>query len=115
MYDDPSKGMQKLEDQLIAAEINQKPALLNDEQFEELYGRILEEFGPREESDGAPVSEPPIRNFANHYGNAAPQRPLPGSDEPAPPEKNSRGLVFLVCLEVLAIAVLAAYWLRGLL
>ena len=121
MFDDPKKELQKLEDQLLAAEINHKTAELNNEEFEELYGKILEEFGPQESSDGAPVSEPPIRNFANGYGNAASDRPLPSGDEilpdeePAAPKKGVKGLVFLVTLEVLAIAALAAYWVMELL
>ena len=121
MFDDPKKELQKLEDQLLAAEINHQTADLNDEEFEELYDKILEEFGPREENNGAPVSEPPIRNFANDYGKAAPARPLPdgdeilSDDEPAAPKKGVKGLVFLAVLEILAIAAVAAYWLMGML
>ena len=121
MFDDPKKELQKLEDQLLAAEIDQNPAQLNDEEFEELYDTILAEFGPREQQDGAPVSEPPIRNFANSYGKASPSRPLPPGDEilpgdePAAPKKGVRGLVFLVTVEFLAIAALAVYWLMELL
>ena len=120
MFDDPKKELQKLEDQLLAAEINHETAELNNEEFEELYDKILEEFGPREQPDGTTVPEPPIRNFANGYGKAAPARPAaapvnPSAEEPEAPRKGVKGLVFLVTLECLAIAALAAYWLMELL
>ena len=117
MFDDPKKELQKLEDQLLEAEINHETAQLNNEEFEELYDKILEEFGPREQSDGAPVSDPPIRNFANGYGKAVPAQPLAdgdeilSDDEPVVPQKGTRGLVILACLECLAIAGVAVYWL----
>ena len=121
MFDDPKKKLQSLEAQLLAAEQNQETAELNDEEFEELYDKILQEFGPREQHNGEPVSDPPIRNFANGYGNASPVRPAAApvtpapAEEPAAPKKGVKGLVFLVVLEVLAIAALAAYWLMELL
>ena len=121
MIADPKKELQELEDQLLAAEINHETAELNNEEFEELYDKILEEFGPREQHDGAPVSDPPIRNFANGYGKAVPAQPLPAGDEileddePAAPKKGVKGLVFVAVLEILAIAALAAYWLMELL
>ena len=116
MFDDPKKELQKLEDQLLAAEINHETAELNNEEFEELYDRILEEFGPREQHDGMPDSDSPIRNYANGYGRdlTAGDEIIP-DEEPAPRKKGVKGLVFLVTLEVLAIAGLAAYWIMELL
>ena len=121
MFDDPKKELQELEDQLLAAEINHKTAELNNEEFEELYDNILAEFGPQDQPDGTPVSDPPIRNFANGYGKAVPAQPLPDGDEildddePAAPKKGVKGLVFLAALEILAIAALAGYWILELL
>ena len=121
MIDGPNKDLRKLEDHLLNAEKNHETAKLSDEQFEELYGNILAEYGPQEQHSGAPVSDPPIRNFANDYGKTAPDKPLPdgdeilGDDEPAVPVKGVKGLVFLAVLEFMAIAALAAYWLMELL
>ena len=107
MFDDPKKELQNLEDQLLAAESNHETAKLDNDQFEELYDTILEEFGPLASQNGA---EPPIRNFANGYGSDA----APG-DETADHPKGGKGLVLLVCLEIMAIAALAAYWVMELL
>ena len=118
MFDDPKKELRELEDQLLAAESNNETAELNNEQFEELYDEILEEFGPKEESFTAPLSpsDPPIRNFANGYGGVVRTPPLPAGDEilpddePVPTEKGGRGLIFLAVVESLAIAGLVMYW-----
>ena len=123
MFDDPNKELQKLEDQLLKAEMNQEAAELNNEEFEELYGNILAEFGPREKNDGTTeaAAEPAIRNFANGYGQSGQTQTVKagdeilGDDEPAVPKKGVKGLVFLSVLEIAAIAALAAYWIRHIL
>ena len=123
MFDDPKKELQKLEDQLLAAEMNQETAELNNEEFEELYDKILEEFGPREKRNGTaePPAEPAIRNFANGYGKTGQTQTLSAGDEilsddePAVPRKGVKGLVFLSVLEIAAIAALAVYWIRHIL
>ena len=118
MFDDPKKELQKLEDQLLAAEMNHETAELNNEQFEELYDGILEEFGPRiTRSDAA--GEPAIRNFANGYGSTQSPDTAAGADagveESAVKKKGVKGLVFLSVLEIAAIAALAVYWVRHIL
>ena len=119
MFDDPKKELRELEDQLLAAEEKQPESGLDDAEFERLYDEILAEFGPRNSTGtAAPAAgEAPIRNFANGYGGVVRTPPLPAGDailaddEPLPTEKGSnRGLVFLICLEILAVAGLAAYW-----
>ena len=117
MFDDPKKELRELEDQLLAAEEEHKTAELDEQEFQELYNEILEEFGPKTQSgDAAPVPEPPIRNFANGYGGVVRTPPLPAGDEiladdeSVPSEKGSKGLVLLACLETLAVAALAVYW-----
>ena len=112
MFDNPKKELRELEDQLLAAEMNHKIAELNKEEFEELYDGILEEFGPALEQNGSP-SDPPIRNFANGYGKGAPAAAAPAHQPvEAPPvrRKGVRGLLIAICLELLAIAGLTAYW-----
>ena len=119
MFDDPKKELQKLEDQLLAAEMNHETAELNNEQFEELYDGILEEFGPRISRSDSAAAEPAIRNFANGYGQTqsvtAAGGAVPGEDEPEVPHKGVKGLVFLSVLEIAAIAALAVYWVRHIL
>ena len=119
MFDDPKKELRALEDQLLAAERNNETAELDNEQFEELYDEILEEFGPKEESDPAPMppADPPIRNFANGYGKGNVHQSLGHDgdeilpdDAPVESAKGIRGLVILACLECMAIAGLAVYW-----
>ena len=114
MFDDPKKELRELEDQLLAAESNNETAELKNEQFEELYDEILEEFGPKEETFIAPMppSDPPIRNFANGYGKALGRDgdEILDDDEPVEAPRGVRGLVLLACLECVAIACLAVYW-----
>ena len=115
MFDNPKKELQELEGQLLAAENAEE----NQDNFEEIYNGILEEYGPRENPGSASVStdDPPIRNFANGYGRAVQNQPL-GTDgdeilddaAPAPAQKGVRGLVVLACLECLGIAAIAVYW-----
>ena len=47
MFDDPKKELRELEDQLLAAEEEHKTAELDEQEFQELYNEILEEFGPK--------------------------------------------------------------------
>ena len=114
MFDDPKKELRELENQLLEAEMNHETAELNSDEFEELYDGILEEFGPRENLDGTTVSsvDPPIRNFANGYGKSAayqPRVPEPVVEAPVR-AKGVKGLLIVMCLELLAIAGLTAYW-----
>ena len=104
MFDDPKKKLQELEEQLLAAEEH-------DEEFQKIYAEVLAEFGP----GGTDEAEPPIRNFANGYGGdfpSQPQKPVETISEEQPAKKERFGfLVFLFCLECLAIGGVAAFWL----
>lgn len=118
MRNDPKKELRELEDQLLAAEMNQESAQLDQREFEALYDEILEEFGPGHTAPApVPSSDPPIRNFANGYGKHPAQQPLGTDgdeilpdDEPVDTPRGTRGLVILACLECLVIAGLVVYW-----
>ena len=115
MFDDPKKKLRELEDQLLAEETaTEKP----DDEFDRIYAEILADVGD---------DEPPIRNFANGYGRnvqpvtpvAPPPMPEPEpifeEEEPLPQRERIGSLVFLVIVECLIFAGLAAFWLGGLL
>ena len=116
MFDDPKRKLQELEDQLLAEEEYTEE---QEDEFQKIYAEVLAEFGPGD----AQEQEPPIRNFANGSGRkiqpvtrpAPPPMPEPGEEEPLPRRERIGGLVFLVIVECLIFAGLAAFWLGGLL
>ena len=115
MFDDPKKKLRELEDQLLAAEENEKFHAEQDAEFQKIYEEVLAEFG----SVDAPEQEPPIRNFANGYGkdfHRPMQKPVEipvkiPDPEPVQPREHSGFLTFLFCVECLAIAGVAVFWL----
>lgn len=76
MFDDPNKELKRLEDQLLQAE-------MTDEEFEQFYDELYDEFGPQEEETnetedllaGSPVNN--VRNYANGYGRESQVRQNP--------------------------------------
>ena len=102
MFDDPQKELKRLEEELLKKEA--------DDDFERFYQDIYEEFGPVEEE------EEPVRNHANHYGNAVPKaKTSTYADTPravAPPKKDKgvRGLMITICLECVGIAAVVLWW-----
>ena len=132
MFDNPKKELERLEQQLLAAEAHEQ----EEEDFESLYEEIYDEFGreePYEVDDELKqmlnYSDIPIRNHANNYGN--PQQDLSqrsagfeaekdyymDSDRyvPMPKKKGIKGLLVLACIEAVAVIALAAWWLGRLL
>ena len=68
MFDDPKKELKRLEDELLAAE-------MTDEEFEDFYSEVYEEFGAKkpirwEEPEDLLADQPQqiLRNYANGYG-----------------------------------------------
>ena len=89
---------------------------MTDEEFELFYADIYKEFGPQAEAAKTNlVQDVPVRKTPN------PAQKMPGSVEhpaqaPAPVKKsNNRGLIVLICLELLGIAGVAAWWVLRLL
>ena len=133
MFDNPKKELERLEQQLLAAEIDEE-----DEDFESLYDEIYDEFGAEESYEVDEelkrmlnYTDVPIRNYSNNYGQS--DRDVAGraagfdADEEdyymdteryvASPKKKKgiRGLLVLACLEAIAIIALAVWWLGRLL
>ena len=133
MFDNPKKELERLEEQLLAAEAEEP-----EEDFESLYDDIYEEFGTEEpyEMDDELMqmlgcTDVPIRNYSNNYGEADRDfaRRSAGFDAPeedyymdsdryvaAPKKKKGiRGLMIFACIEAILIIALAAWWLGRLL
>lgn len=117
MFDNPKEQLKQLEDQLLAAEQNK------DEKFERLYAELFEEYGPEPQEDSDEVI---YRNYANSYGknvkkaarpqavqtrSAAPAESYTdGHEDHAEPDRSIKVLVIIICIEILGIAALAAWW-----
>lgn len=117
MFDNPKEQLKQLEDQLLAAEQNK------DEKFERLYAELFEEYGPEPKENS---NEPIYRNYANSYGRnvqkpVSPQAPQPrrvapaesytdGRVDNAVPDRSIQILAIVICVELLGIAALAAWW-----
>ena len=133
MFDNPKKELERLEQQLLAAEMDIDEEV--EEEFDDLYEDIYDEFGeeaPYDVDDELESllngTELPIRNYSNNYG--APERELydraAGFDTEieeeeyhmdesryaAPPKKKGfRGLVIFTLLQAIVIIALALWWL----
>ncbi len=117
MFDNPQKQLKQLEDQLLAAEHNK------DEKFERLYAELLRDYGPEQEESSDEIV---YRNYANSYGRdvqkpanpqAAPsQNSAPvesytdGRMDPVVPNRSNKALIIIICVELLGIGFLAAWW-----
>ena len=108
MFDDPKKELQALEEELQA--LSKK-----DEDFEDFYAKIYDEFG-----DKTPSEEDIVRELLNDHPQKQEVPPAAGSDstyadkeKKAVPEKKDnsiRNLCLLISLELLGIAGVAAFW-----
>ena len=126
MFDDPKKELERLEEELLAAEAP-------DDEFEQMYSEILEEFGEKEPTTDEEylrdmMTEPPVRNHANGYGTrpvqnrSASANPRPAvrpnvyedtaaRSVPAPKKsKVNRNLMIAICVECLGIAGVVVWW-----
>ena len=93
MFDDPQKELKRLEEQLLKTE--------TDDDFEQFYQDIFEEFGSGEE-ESAPRAVAPKKN-ANTYADA-PRAVAPKK------KKGVKGLVITICLELIGIAAVVLWW-----
>ena len=87
MFDDTKKELQKLEQKL-----------LQEEEFENFYRGVLEEYGTEDRT--VPTRRRPAKRS---YGDA-PRAVV------VPKKKSIRGLVLTVTLELIGISALALYW-----
>jgi hypothetical protein len=92
MFDDPQKELKRLEEQLLKTE---------DDDFEQFYQKIFEEFGPVEEQEQpAAVQKKKTSTYAD----------IPRAVAPKKKGKGVRGLLILICLECLGIAGVILWW-----
>lgn len=106
MFDDPKKELERLEKQLIRAELPPEEADETDD-FDELYEMLREKLSP-EESDDVYYDDPDDRDLSDEefYQDYAVR----------PPEKdNVTGLVITACLLSLGIVAVVIWWLVKLL
>jgi len=109
MFDDPRKELELLQEQLLK----------DEEWFEKELDSAKRMIGQQPAAKRAPMPTPsaapqktaPVRNYANGYGQAAPQtRQVPEEKLPQPKTKGVRGPLTLAVIETLCIAGLAVYW-----
>ena len=101
MFDDPQKELMRLEEQLLQLENK-------DDEFERFYQDIFAEFGtPEEQKKPAPAPAAPVRKQSAYAD--APRAVAPKK------KKGVKGLVITVCVELIAIGGIVAYWLMRLL
>lgn len=126
MFDDPRKELQRMQQELLAAEeeewddLSDIQDLLDDYEEEDSIEALLAEFG---------TEETPVRNYANSYGgrSARPVFDYQETDDELDDdavlyredarkkkgkkkEKGVGGLVFLAVLETIGILAIAAWW-----
>ena len=90
---------------------------MTDEEFERFYAEIYKEFGPKDEVKNTDMlKDVPVRRIPGPYDEPA-KKTVAYADRPAPRKKkqNVRGLVAIICLELLGIAGVAAWWVLRLL
>ena len=102
MFDDPKKELQRLEEELLKHE--QK-----DDEVERFYQDIFREFGEPEEQRAVAPAAPRKDDSSNSPRN------MTYADTPravaATPKKSNRGLLILLCIEIVGILGVAGYWL----
>ena len=99
MFDDPQKELKRLEEELLKDE-------MNDDEFEQFYQDIFEEFGPVEEEEQpvrAQTAQPP-KVKTSTYADA------PREVAPKKQEKGIRGLKITICLECIGIIGVVLWW-----
>ena len=110
MFDDPKKELQRLEEELLAADVSEEALLAEDmskEEFDLMYDEILEEYGatPQAQPEQAPTAITPDAD--DSY--------IDYDQYIQPTAKSNRGLVIAICLESLGIVGLVIWWLVRLL
>ena len=82
---------------------------MTDEEFERFYAQIYAEFGPRSAEENTDLlKDVPVRRIPGPYDE------IP-EEQVQPKKKGVAGLMVLICLELLGIAGVAAWWVLRLL
>ena len=101
MFDNPNEELQKLEQQLLAAEEK-------GEDFESFYQDILNEFGPGSQSQSTQKSAPAQKQTLSANGK---KKPAGKSKKKKKKKKSLKGLVITLCLECVGILGIILWWL----
>ncbi len=115
MFDNPKKELERLQQQLLAAEMD-TPEEEVTEEFDDLYDEIYDEFGPET------FEEPDFSDDRAFYSRAAgfdaevEEYEMDEDRYVAPPRKKGfRGLVIFALLQAFVVIALALWWLGQLL
>ena len=119
MFDDPKKELRRMQDELLAAEM--------EEWLEQTQSQDINEL--LDDAKDFLEEEPPVRNFANGYG-AQPRNYAVDFDRTVyddeefdddaavfveePKKKGIGGLVFLAILELIGIVAIVVWWIKWL-
>ena len=88
---------------------------MTDEEFERFYAEIYKEFGPKSEVKNTDLlKDVPVRRIPGPYDEPA-QQAAYTDGKAARKQGNARVLVLILCLELLGIAGVAAWWVLRLL
>ena len=116
MNEDSKKELELLEQQLLD---NEEWFLRELDSAKRMIGQMPESAAqqpaaPRASAAATAQPMPGIRNYANGYGQSAPQPRIPEiqaeEETPIPKKKSVKGLLILAGLEIAGILALAAYW-----
>ena len=111
MFDNPKKELERLQQQLLAAEMD-TPEEEVTEDFDDLYDEIYDEFGPEE------FDEPDLNFYSRAAGFDAELEEYEMDEDRyvAPPRKRGfRGLVVFALVQAFVVIALAFWWLGRLL
>ena len=111
MIHDPKKAMEELEAQLKAVE-------KTDDDFERLYRDLYKEFGRKpvkEEPAEDLLNDVPVRRIPGPYDKPVAKSDYADQHRTVRKDKDIPKLMLLICLELLGIAGIVAWWIIRLL
>jgi len=111
MIHDPRKTMEQLEEQLHVAENV-------DDEFERFYSDLYKEFGQKpvkEEPAEDMLSDVPVRRIPGPYDPPTARPDYADQHRAVRKDKDIPKLMLLICLELLGIAGIVAWWIFRLL
>ena len=126
MFDDPKKHLRRMQEELLAAEEEEEYDDLSD--IDALLEEYLEEADYGEYSEEAEEDLPAFRNYSNNYGRAHTARFVDTEDyddldedamlsredyragKKKARKESNRGLLIIICIELIAIACVLGWW-----
>ena len=124
MFDDPNKHLRRMQEELLAAEEEEEYDDLSD--LDELLSEYLEEEEYGEYSEAAQENLAAYRNYSNNYGRSRAARFVDTEEyeddleedayfsredyRKAKKKQSNKGLLIIICLELIAIACVLGWW-----